>query len=98
MIPSTLLLGEKKEKDPQLVPGRRESLLSARRTSRRFADKLFKEVAKSPLAAAGTALLCLSGLRMAALHLPFLQASRCSKRVPENAPGSLPLSHTLPRR
>jgi len=93
MIPTTLSL---EEKDPGSQEEGKSPL--CRRTSRSFADKLFKEVAKSPIAPVGTALLCLSGLRRAALDLPYLDANRCSKRVPENAPDSLPLSHTLPRR
>ena len=85
------------EKDPKHVPGEGKVSPLQKRTTRRFADKPIIQGAKSPIAAASTALLCLSGLHRAALHLPYLEASRCSKRVIESAPDSLPLSHTLLR-
>ena len=96
-IPMILITLLREEKDPKHVPGEGKVSPLQKRTTRRFADKPIIQGAESPIAAASTALLCLSGLRRAALHLPCLQASRCSKRVIESAPGSLPLSHTLLR-
>jgi len=96
-IPMILITLLREEKDPKHVPGEGKVSPLQKRTTRRFADKPIIQGAKSPIAAASTALLCLSGLRRAALHLPYLEASRCSKRVIESAPDSLPLSHTLLR-